>query len=79
MAGILPSAMLFASSAATELDPHAARGCTITRAATSTIQKILGGVNRAGFFCAGEIGPIGGKNFLHGQTASLALFRPANV
>jgi small ligand-binding sensory domain FIST len=28
----------------------------------------------AGFFCAGELGPVGGKNFLHGFTASLALF-----
>lgn len=41
----------------------------------SVIQKMLGGVNLAGFFCAGEIGPIGGKNFLHGQTASMVLFR----
>ena len=31
------------------------------------------------FFCAGEIGPIGGQNFLHGHTASLALFRPQQV
>jgi len=42
----------------------------------STIQSVLGGVSIAGFFCAGEIGPIGGKNFLHGHTASMALFRP---
>lgn len=28
----------------------------------------------AGLFCAGELGPIGGRNFLHGQTASVALF-----
>jgi small ligand-binding sensory domain FIST len=41
----------------------------------STIQEALGGVDLAGFFCAGEIGPIGGKNFLHGHTASLVLFR----
>lgn len=27
----------------------------------------------AGFFCAGEIGPIGGRNFLHGFTASVGL------
>ncbi len=40
------------------------------------IQKVIGGIDLAGFFCAGEIGPIGGKNFLHGHTASLALFRP---
>jgi len=30
----------------------------------------------AGFFAAGEIGPIGGKNFIHGHTASVALLRP---
>lgn len=30
----------------------------------------------AGFFAAGEIGPVGGSNFLHGFTASLAVFRP---
>ncbi len=30
----------------------------------------------AGFFAAGEYGPIGGRSFLHGHTASLALFRP---
>lgn len=42
----------------------------------SIIQKVVGEVKLAGFFCAGEIGPIGSKNFLHGHTASLALFRP---
>lgn len=42
----------------------------------ATIQALLGGVHVAGFFCAGELGPIGGKNFLHGHTASLVLFRP---
>jgi small ligand-binding sensory domain FIST len=38
------------------------------------ISTYLGGVPIAGFFCAGELGPVGGKNFLHGFTASLALF-----
>ncbi len=28
-----------------------------------------------GMFCAGEIGPVGGRSFLHGFTASIALFR----
>ena len=32
------------------------------------------GLPVAGFFAQGEIGPIGGKNFLHGFTASIALF-----
>ena len=42
----------------------------------SIIQQALGGVSLAGFFCAGELGPIGGRNFVHGHTASLVLFRP---
>jgi len=39
-----------------------------------TIQKHLGPLGLAGFFCNGEIGPVGGRSFLHGYTASLALF-----
>jgi small ligand-binding sensory domain FIST len=38
------------------------------------VQQRLGPLGLAGFFCNGEIGPIGQKNFLHGFTASLALF-----
>ena len=33
----------------------------------------LGPVPVAGFFAAGELGPVGGRNFLHGFTASMAL------
>ena len=29
----------------------------------------------AGMFCAGEIGPVGGRNFMHGHTASIAIVR----
>ena len=29
----------------------------------------------AGMFCAGEIGPVGTQSFLHGFTASAAIFR----
>jgi small ligand-binding sensory domain FIST len=36
--------------------------------------ELLGEVPMAGAFCAGEIGPIGGRNFLHGFTASVAVF-----
>ena len=43
----------------------------------TTLQSALGGpVPAAGFFCAGEIGPVGEKNFLHGHTASIAVVRP---
>lgn len=38
------------------------------------VQAHLGPTGVSGFFCNGEIGPIGDKNFLHGFTASLALF-----
>lgn len=36
----------------------------------------LGPVPVAGLFCNGEIGPVGGTPFVHGFTASLALFVP---
>jgi small ligand-binding sensory domain FIST len=35
---------------------------------------LLGTQALAGFFCGGEIGPVGGKAFLHGFTATLAVF-----
>lgn len=34
----------------------------------------LGGAPAAGFFAAGEIGPVGGRSFLHGYTATIAVF-----
>jgi small ligand-binding sensory domain FIST len=38
------------------------------------VAELLGDDAVAGFFCAGEIGPVGGKPFLHGFTATLAVF-----
>lgn len=38
-------------------------------------RELLGDVPVAGFFCGGEFGPVGGRNFVHGFTASFALFR----
>jgi small ligand-binding sensory domain FIST len=38
------------------------------------VQAHFGPTGIAGFFCNGEIGPVGDQNFLHGFTASLALF-----
>jgi small ligand-binding sensory domain FIST len=40
----------------------------------SIVSSVFGGIPLAGFFCAGELGPVGGRNFLHGFTASLAVF-----
>ncbi len=37
------------------------------------IEDVFGRVPLAGFFCNGEIGPVGDTNFVHGYTASLAL------
>jgi small ligand-binding sensory domain FIST len=39
----------------------------------SALEEALGAPT-AGFFCAGEIGPVGGRNFLHGFTATMAVF-----
>jgi small ligand-binding sensory domain FIST len=41
-----------------------------------SIHRQLGKLPLAGCFCAGEIGPIAGRNYVHGHTLSLALFRP---
>ncbi|HTL18210.1 MAG TPA: FIST N-terminal domain-containing protein [Patescibacteria group bacterium] len=38
------------------------------------VQQRLGPIGLSGFFCNGEIGPVGERSFLHGFTASLALF-----
>ncbi|HUQ62372.1 MAG TPA: FIST N-terminal domain-containing protein [Acidimicrobiales bacterium] len=37
------------------------------------VSESLAGAPIAGMFCAGELGPIGGHNFLHGFTASVVL------
>lgn len=39
------------------------------------IQTELGRLPVAGFFAAGELGPVGGRNFIHGFTASIVLFQ----
>ncbi len=39
----------------------------------SVVSESLGGAPVAGMFCAGELGPIGGHNFMHGFTAAVVL------
>ncbi|MHC4090396.1 MAG: FIST signal transduction protein [Planctomycetota bacterium] len=41
------------------------------------LREVCGPIPVAGFFAAGEIGPVGGRNFVHGFTASIALLGPA--
>ncbi len=43
-----------------------------------TIERELRGAPSAGFFAAGEIGPVGGRSFLHGFTATIAVFPRAS-
>jgi len=40
-----------------------------------TIQSLQGPLPITGFFANGEIGPVGMKNFVHGYTSSLVIFR----
>ena len=41
----------------------------------TVVNDALGSVPIAGMGCAGEIGPVGGRSYMHGFTASIALFR----
>jgi small ligand-binding sensory domain FIST len=41
------------------------------------LEAELGSVPLAGLFAAGELGPVGGRNFIHGFTASVVLFEDA--
>lgn len=40
----------------------------------SAVVRVLGSDAVAGCFCQGELGPVGGRTFVHGFTASLALW-----
>jgi len=42
----------------------------------SVVRDAFEGAPVAGFFAAGEIGPVGGRNYLHGFTASMVTFGP---
>jgi len=43
---------------------------------TTLQQALKAAAPCAGMFCAGELGPVGERNFLHGHTASIAIVRP---
>jgi small ligand-binding sensory domain FIST len=43
---------------------------------TDVFRRYVGDVALGGFFCNGEIGPVGGTTFVHGYTSSFGLFRP---
>lgn len=43
---------------------------------TDAFRARLGDVPLGGFFCNGEIGPVGGRTYLHGYTSVFAMVRP---
>lgn len=46
---------------------------------TDTFRRHFGDVPLGGFFCNGEIGPVGGATRLHGYTSSFGIFRPGTA
>lgn len=77
---LLEAQKVFGASAGALLFSCNGRGANLfeqPNADADMVHDALGAVPMAGFFAAGEIGPVGGVNFLHGHTASLAVFRPA--
>jgi small ligand-binding sensory domain FIST len=45
---------------------------------SDVFRDCVGPVPLGGFFCNGEIGPVGGTTHVHGYTSSFGLFRPAD-
>jgi small ligand-binding sensory domain FIST len=45
---------------------------------TNMFQDKLGKIPLGGFFCNGEIGPVGNTTFLHGYTSSFGIFRKSD-
>jgi len=45
---------------------------------SALLQKHVGLIPFSGFFCSGEIGPVGGTTFLHGYTSVFGIVRPKN-
>ena len=41
---------------------------------TDVFNEMVGSLPLGGFFCNGEIGPVGGNTYLHGYTSSFAIF-----
>lgn len=46
---------------------------------SEALRRHLGPLPLGGFFCNGEIGPVGDRSFLHGYTSAIAIFRPLSA
>ncbi|HMP73770.1 MAG TPA: FIST N-terminal domain-containing protein [Kiritimatiellia bacterium] len=44
---------------------------------TGCFRRQVGGLPVGGFFCNGEIGPVGGSTYIHGYTSAFGVIRPA--
>ncbi|AFY73785.1 hypothetical protein Syn7502_01738 [Synechococcus sp. PCC 7502] len=42
---------------------------------SNLLRQYVGNIPISGFFCGGEIGPVGGTTFVHGYTSSFGIFR----
>jgi small ligand-binding sensory domain FIST len=62
------------------VESESGRGTRMFSSPNHDIRCVRSGLDKsipvAGFFAMGEVGPVGGRNFLHGYTASVAVFRP---
>lgn len=46
---------------------------------SDAFRRHLGALPLGGFFCNGEIGPVGARSFLHGYTSAFGIFRPLSA
>lgn len=46
---------------------------------SEAFRRHLGSLPLGGFFCNGEIGPVGARSFLHGYTSAFGIFRPLSA
>jgi small ligand-binding sensory domain FIST len=46
---------------------------------SALFREKIGDIALGGFFCNGEIGPVGGRTFVHGYTSAFGVFRPKRI
>lgn len=46
---------------------------------TAVLKSVVGDIPVGGFFCNGEIGPVGGRTYLHGYTSSIGMIAPLST
>ncbi len=46
---------------------------------TALLRSVVGDIPVGGFFCNGEIGPVGGRTYLHGYTSSIGVIAPRST